>query len=197
MEKKNGTKKGIRTAAVCMFLALLLGILCLRYIGIPPCTRRWFPDYASFCRGINGWSNYHYPDKLPASAEGVSYIRYTGKLDKKTGISFTASDGDYSELKASLVASCFEKMSVRNAYRRYNDAVYVFDGKVTSSFLEKEELGYLEQIFRDPAENYTILAFRGDNVGGQRCIVEGVFCNDETNEIVIFGFMDAFREGRE
>lgn len=85
-------------------------------------------------------------EQLPLSGQtarqcrGGSYIRYTGKLDKKTGISFTASDGDYSELKASLLASCFEKMSVRNAYRRYNDAVYVFDGKVTSNFLEKEEL---------------------------------------------------------
>lgn len=88
-------------------------------------------------------------------------------------------------------------MSVGNEYRRYNDAVYVFDGKVTSDLLEKEELGYLKQIFRDPAENYTIPAFRGDNIGGQRCIVEGVFCNDETNEIVIFGFMDVFRKGSE
>jgi len=194
---KNSVKKGIFKAVLCIFLVAVPVSLLLYWTGILPCTRQHFLCYDSFLSKAWDGSVERYPEKLPPSTKKLTYIYYTGWLDKKSGISFTVSDSDYSELKESLRASYFDKMSVGNEYRRYNDAVYVFDGKVTSDLLEKEELGYLKQIFRDPAENYTIPAFRGDNIGGQRCIVEGVFCNDETNEIVIFGFMDVFRKGSE
>jgi len=67
----------------------------------------------------------------------------------------------------------------------------VFNEKVTPDFLKEEKLEYLGEILRDKAEDYTILAYE-KGTGGEKeaYTLQGVICNDKTNEIVMFGFRD-------
>lgn len=200
MAKQNRIKKRLVITAFCVLLALISGILFLGHLGIVPCKRKWFSDYHSFCKTTGCRRDYTLPffRELPSGAEGTRYICYTGGFDQKTGVSFTVSDSDYREIKETLLSAYRGNTTYEGEKRtqRYNDAVYLFDGEVSSDFLKREELGYLKEIFRDPPENYKILVYKGDDAGGQHCVLEGTFCNDETNEIVIFRFADAFRESR-
>lgn len=208
---KRNVKKGIFIALLCIFLVTFPGSLLLYRKGILPCTRKHFLCYSSFLSEAWDGSVERYPEKLPPSTEKIKYIYYTGWLDKKSGISFTVSDEDYCRLKEFFETSYLAEIA---AYKKVNQKdvkeslaeagllfldngdMFAFDKKLTSEFLEEEGLGYLEDIFHDPADQYTILGYIGNVEGGERCNLEGVFCNERTNEIVIFAFTDIFRKSR-
>lgn len=181
---------------IISFLFVILGIWLLHTSRILPYTRKWFPNYGPFFEKVQKTEGCkiieNYPEKLPASAGEVRYIyHYTG-WDTETGISFRTSDEDYHKIKEWFLSFYL------NGFAEYPDRdSYVFNRKVTSVFLEKEELEYLEEIFHDPMDHYTVLAYQGDVTGGEYCSVQGVFYNDRTNEIVIFAFSDAFRQERQ
>ncbi len=191
MKKKMGEeeKEFLLVIGILFGIFLIICIWALYVFGILPYTQRWFLSYDSFHKKTDCVVA-PYPKELPSSAEDIKYYYYTGWLDTKTGISFTVSDEDYQKLKDENTAFYMD--------RKENSQVeYVFEGNVTSDFLEEEGLEYLKKVFHDTAENYTILAYHGDDDGGEYCPLEGVFYNDETNEVVMFGFTDIFRKRKE
>ncbi len=215
MKKKMSTeaKEFWLVAGILLGLFLIIGIWFLHACRILPYTQRWFISYNSFDKKTDGVAA-RYPKELPSSAEKVKYFYYTGWLDTKTGISFTLSEEEYQEQKETYLSlytaleeehktnhqeyldSCLAKYGYIPDWAA-DEVMYVFDENVTSDFLEEEGLEYLEKIFHDTVDNYTILAYIGVVDGGERCTLEGVFCNDETNEIVIFGFTDVFRKRKQ
>lgn len=192
MKKFSKVKKVICITILCIFLAFLLCILFLWRLGIWPWTQRWFISYNSF-RQWTGGVAVPYPEELPSSAEDIKYFYYTGWFDIQTGISFTVSDEDYHKLKESLELSFFTDHSGDLPF----DEDYMLDGKVTPDFLEEEGIEYLGEVFLDTPAHYKILVYQGDVKGGQSCFLQGIFYNDDTNEIVMFGFKDAFRKSRQ
>lgn len=189
MKKKNKIKKRICIVALCILIGSLPWIWVLYVSKILPYTQRWFLSYDSFHQKADKVVA-PYPEELPSSAEDIRYFYYTGWLDTKTGISFTVSDEDYLELKKECIA-------FYTARKENNHVEYVFEGNVTSDFLVEEGLEYLKEVFHDTAEDYTILAYRGNDEGGEHCVLEGVFYNDETNEVVMFGFTDKLRKRKQ
>lgn len=205
MKKISGVKKGICITILCVLLLLFLGTCVLYSLGILPWTRRWFISYSFFHQQADRVAA-PYPKELPSSAEDIIYFYHTGWLDTKTGISFTVSDEDYQELKENnLSYFAAEKEDHQKRYLDYKEehgakygddnvddwVWYVFNEKVTSGFLEEEKLEYLGEILLNKTGDYTILAYE-KRTGGERetYTLQGVFCNDETNEIVMFGYDD-------
>ena len=147
-----------------------------------------------------------YPIALPSGAGNIRYFCYTGGLDTKTGISFTVSDEDYHDLKdRNMTSFTAEREDYQKRYQDYKEGYqeklgnhevenwrwYVFNEKATPDFLKEEKLEYLGEILHDKAEDYTILAYE-KGTGGEKeaYTLQGVICNDKTNEIVMFGFRD-------
>lgn len=205
INKMSKSEKGVLLAAgIIVFVFLVSGVWFLRACGILPYTQRWFISYNVFYQRADRVAA-PYPGELPASAGDIKYFYYTGWLDKKTGISFTVNDEDYQKIKEEYLSSYKTKEDDnqksldkygRNLDRAADGGMYVFDERLTSDFLEEEGLEYLEKVFHDAADNYIILAYIGDAEGGERCNLEGVFCNDEKNEVVMFGYTDVFRKSR-
>ena len=173
-----------------------------------PYTRKWFINYSVFKNKTAGIME-HYPQELPVSAENIEYFYYTGWFDKKSGISFTLNKEEYPKFKEAYLCSYTnneekyqgEFQHAKDEYilkKRNNEPKdwewYIFDGEVTSDFLDKEELDYLNNIFHDVAENYTIAAYKKVASAGESYYLSGVFCNDSTNEIILFAFKDTFRK---
>lgn len=213
IKKMSESEKGVFLAAgIIVSIFLVSGVCFLRACGILPYTRRWFISYNAFYQQADRVVA-PYPSVLPASAEDIKYFYHTGWLDKKTGISFTVSDEDYQKIKEVYLSSYKTKANDyqrnhqdspdkylseygHNPDKAADDWMYVFNEKLTYDFLEEEGLEYLGKVFRDAADHYIILAYIGDDEGGERCNLEGVFCNDETNKVVMFGFTDVFRKSR-
>ncbi len=206
MRKHSKLKKGIGITILCVLPVLS----CLWGSKIFPWTWRWFICYGFFYQ-TTGTVAGHYPEKLPSSAENVSYYYYTGMFDTKTAVSFILDGEEYEDQKKRylLLYTADEEENHQEYLEEWLseygeipdwaekwESDYVFDKKLTSDFLEEEELEYLEKVFHESADRYTILAYKGDAEGGERCYLEGVFCNDETNEVVMFGFTDMFRKSR-
>ncbi len=173
-----------------------------------PYTRRWFINYSTFKNKTAGTLE-HYPQELPASAENIKYFYYTGWFDKKTGISFTINKEEYQKFKeTSLYSYTADKEKYQEEFQHAKDEYilkkrdnepedwewYMFDGEVTSDFLVEEELDYLNNIFHDAAGDYTVVAYKKVASAGESCYLSGIFCNDSTNEIVLFAFKDTFRK---
>lgn len=196
-----------RVVGVCIAMVCILLVYALWGRAWP---RRWFICYGLFYQTIDKVVG-HYPEELPSSAENVNYYYYTWMFDTKTAVSFILDGEEYQEQKEQylLLYTADEEEN----YQEYQEewlseygevpdwaekweSDYVFDEKLTTDFLEEEELEYLRKVFHDSEDHYTILAYKGDAEGGERCYLEGVFCNDKTNEVVMFGFTDMFRKSR-
>lgn len=201
-------KHGKRVVGVCIAMVCILLVYALWGRAWP---RRWFICYGFFYQTIDKVV-VHYQEELPSSAENVNYYYYTWMFDTKTAVSFILDGEEYQEQKE-LYLLLYTADEEEN-YQEYQEewlseygevpdwaekweSDYVFDEKLTTDFLEEEELEYLEKVFHDSVDQYTILAYKGDAEGGERCYLEGVFCNDKTNEVVMFGFTDMFRKSRQ
>lgn len=210
-KKMSEGEKGVLLAAGIIFLIFYFpGIWFLHESRILPYSQRWFISYTIFYKNAASVP-VPYPPNLPSGAGSIKYYYYQGWFDTKSAVSFTVSNEEYQETRETYLS--FYKIEEDNdrgswqedmeengkitdrAEKRESD--YVFDKKLTSDFLEEEGLEFLRKVFHDSAEHYTILAYKGDAEGGELCNLEGVFCNDETNEVVMFGFRDAFRQSRQ
>lgn len=205
MKKSGRVKKRICITILCVFLGSFPWIWLLYVLQILPYTQKWFTSYDSFSKKTDRVLA-PYPMALPSSAGDIRYFYYTGGLDTKTGISFTVSDEDYHDLKERNLSSfTAAREDYQKSYQDYKEEYheesgnhevedwrwYVFNEKVTPDFLKEEKLEYLGEILRDKAEDYTILAYE-KGTGGEKeaYTLQGIICNDETNEIVMFGFKD-------
>ena len=211
MRKHSKVKKGIGITALCVILVLSV----LWGSKILPWTWRWYISYGSFYQAAKKTAG-PYPEKLPSSAENVSYYYYTGMFDTKTAVSFILDGEEYEEQKKrylllytadeeehqrdrqEYLEECQSEYGKIPDWAAEDNVRFVFDENVSSDFLEKEGLEYLKKVFHNTVDDYIILAYKGigDTKGGKLCNLEGVLCNDETNEMVIFDFRDAFRKSR-
>ena len=200
-------KQGKRVVGICIAMVCILFAYALWGRAWP---KRWFVNYVFFYHEMSNVPA-SYPEKLPSSAGNVNYYYHKWMFDTKTAVSFILDEEEYQEQKERyLPLYAADEEEDHQEYQeewmsKYGEVPdwaekwksdYVFDEKLTTDFLKNEELEYLEEVFHDSAEHYTILAYKGDSEGGERCGLEGILCNDETNEVVMFGFTDMFRKSR-
>lgn len=198
--------KGFKVFLLILALLFGWGIWNVFLDEIVPRERTFFMGYQSF---YNKVSHYPYPEKLPSSADDIKYFHYTGWFEKQTGISFTAGRKEYQELKETYQSSFMEReetyqkefQQAQEDHRiNHRDwelkdwSWYGFDKEVTPAFLEEEELEYLNKVFHNEADTYTLLAYEKVRYAGGKESFDGILCNDDTNEMVIFYFHDKNRE---
>ena len=153
-----------------------------------PYTRRWFINYSAFKNKTAGTLE-HYPQELPVSAENIKYFYYTGWFDKKTGISFTINKEEYQKFKeTSLYSYTADKEKYQEEFQHAKDE-YILKKRDN----EPEDWEW-DIIFHDAADDYTIVVYKKVESAGESCYLSGIFCNDSTNEIVLFAFKDTFRK---
>ena len=194
MKKRGKAKKG-----VCIILFCILLVVYILWGRAWP--RRWFISSDQFLDSVyparngfhvNGPEIFNFPEKIPASAENTRYhYYYKGFLDKKYGISFTLDKEDYQGMKEEYL-SFFKEEEARYSGDKY--FWFEFNEKMSTEFLENEELDDLKHLFHDKTDSYTVLAY--EVFGGSAhtsYYIGGVICNDERNEMIIFYFFDAGR----
>lgn len=209
MVKKNKTvNKYFRFGVIVFLVFLILGVWVFRYLKILPYTRRLFISYSSFYEKAAADTFHAYPNELPSSAKDIRYFYYTGSLDKMTEVSCIVNEEEYQELKETYQiiytakAERYKKkfkqeqedyQMKRRTYEPTELYHYVFNGTVTSEFLETEHLDYLGKTMHGEFGNYSILVYCRVNQGGT---MFGVLSNDENHEIIFFNFQDAGKNGR-
>lgn len=166
MKKHGKAKKRACIILLCIFLLVY-------FLWGRAWTRRWFISSDQFFHRVNPPKNkfhvnapeiFNFPERLPASADGVRYYYCKGFLDEKYGISFTLDREEYQDMKEEYL-------------RFFNgeEARYSGDKYFWFEFNEKMPPG----VFGGSAHTSYYIG--------------GAICNDERNEMIIFYFFDAGR----
>lgn len=101
MKKHGKAKKRACIILLCIFLLVY-------FLWGRAWTRRWFISSDQFFHRVNPPKNkfhvnapeiFNFPERLPASADGVRYYYCKGFLDEKYGISFTLDREEYQDMK--------------------------------------------------------------------------------------------------
>ena len=101
MKKHGKAKKRACIILLCIFLLVY-------FLWGRAWPRRWFISSDQFFHRVNPPKNefhvnapeiFNFPERLPASADGVRYYYCKGFLDEKYGISFTLDREEYQDMK--------------------------------------------------------------------------------------------------
>ena len=190
MKKHRKIKKKVCVAVPCI-------LLLIYFLWGRAWPRRWFISSGCFFDlvnpregeiSINGPYIFHFPEKLPTSAENPRYYYHAGLLDKKYGVSFALDMEDYQNMKEDYLR--FFKEQEESMSGNF----YEFDEKVTMEFLEDEELGYLKPLFHGREDSYQMLAYAIWPSAHSSYYLGGVISNNDSNEMIFFYFFDAGRK---
>jgi len=172
---------GVAVIIIVFFWMLWDGFLK----NVVPHTRTYFLSYSSFRREEQAA---FFPDQLPASTKNVRYYCYRGNQDSKIGVAFIIEDDDeYNEMKAfyreQYIGSSPEDKE--ELYQRY-----LMNQPLTVQFMDENDLVFIEELLLNDVSNYKIVGSKNlkQDIWNR---IEGVVCNDVTQEIIVFRYVDA------
>lgn len=172
---------GVAVIIIVFFWMLWDGFLK----NVVPHTRTYFFSYSSFRREEQAAC---FPDQLPASTKNVRYYCYRGNQDSKIGVAFIIEDDDeYNEMKAfyveQYIGTSLEDKEV--LYRRY-----LMNQALTVQFIDENDIDFINELLLNDASEYKIVGC--ENLKQHiKDRLQGVLCNDATQEIIIFDYWDA------
>ncbi len=182
MIKQGKAKKRVCIILLCIFMAVY-------FLYGRAWPRRWFLNFGHYYYLTAPHISGFFPETLSDSAGDIRYhYYYKGFLDEKFGISFTLDKESYQVMKESY-QTFFKEQETKHTHRWYE-----FGEKVTTEFLENEELDDLKHLFHSGEDSYTMLAYEIIPSAKTSYYISGVIYNDNKNEIIIFYFFDAARK---
>lgn len=172
---------GVAVIIIVFFWMLWDGFLK----NVVPHTRTHFLSYSSFRREEQA---IFFPDELPTSTKNVRYYCYRGNQDSKIGVAFIIEDDDeYSEMKTFYVEQYIGTSldDKEELYRRY-----LMNQPLTVQFMDENDLVFIEELLLNDVRNYKIVGCKNlkQDIWNR---IEGVVCNDVTQEIIVFRYVDA------
>lgn len=189
-------EKEIIEGSKVIFLKVLLFIAFILFLGfawlfweaflknVIPYTKTNFKDYNEFVLK----ADYFFPKDMPTSAIDVKYYYFSGNMDKLYGVSFEIEDTEYEEVKQNFIME-YVKSDIEEVSQNEDDVESESSVILTETFIQEEKITFIDQILRESYQNYSVIVYENKEIQ-KGYYKTGVFCNDDTHEIVIISMED-------